>query len=499
MRSVLLPVLLSSLLLPPAAEAQDPPSRLGLADAIALAREHNPDYRARLGEESAAEWGVRSAYASFLPTATVGGGISYQAGGQVRLGNFTAGDIGLGDTPSYYFSNYSLSVQLGLDGTTFYRVGQEKANRDVVRSRIDAAEQSLRAGVTRQYLAALRMRDAVALARAELERADANLRLAEARHAVESVTLLEVRQAEVERGRAEVELLRSEAGYETERLRLLQVIGLDPTGPVELTTEVGVFEPTWDGDALVRMAMGLQPDLDVARASAAMARSEVGMARSAFWPRLMLTTGLSGYTRRVGSDRYLIDQAELQLASAARQCIEANDLLSRLNPPLPPQDCSQFAFTDEMRTRILSENRQFPWNFDREPVSMALGISVPVFQGLNRQRQLERAHAANEAANYRLRAEELRVRTDVMAALASLRAAYRAVQLEDRNRLLADDQLRLARERYRIGVASFIELMEAETMKARADRSHLLGLYTFQEALTALEAAVGQELAIPDN
>jgi outer membrane protein len=126
-------------------------------------------------------------------------------------------------------------------------------------------------------------------------------------------------------------------------------------------------------------------------------------------------------------------------------------------------------------------------------------VAVPVFQGLSRQRQLERAHATEEAARHRLRAEELRVQADVLATMGELRAAYRAVRLEERNRELAEEQLRLARERYRLGATSFIELMEAETLKARADRSHLLGVYSFQEALTALEAAVGQDLAVPHN
>jgi outer membrane protein len=499
MKSPSLLVLLACLLWPLAAHAQAAPARLSLADAIALAHEHNPEYRTQLGEGSVAEWGVRSAYAAFLPTATVGGGMSYQGSGQARLGNFTSSDIGLGESPSYYFSSYSVGLNLGLDGSTYYRVGQEKANRDAVRARMDVAGQTLRAQVTRQYLAALRLRDAVALSHSELGRAEANLALVQARHTVESVTLLEVKQAEVERGRAEVEVVRAESGYETERLRLLQLMGVDLDRQVELTTEVRVFEPTWDEEAMVRLALGGQPELDVARATAVAARSEVGMARSAFWPRLSMSAGLTGYTRRVGSNEYLFDQAETQMAEAARQCIEANDLLSRLNPPIPPVDCSEFRFTDEMRSRLLQQNRQFPFNFHNEPLSMSVGVQVPVFQGLNRQRQLERAQASEEAARHRLRGEELRVKADVLAAMGGLRAAYRAVRLEERNRALADDQLRLARERYRLGAASFIELMEAETLKARADRSHLLGVYAFQEALTALEAAVGQDLAIPHN
>jgi outer membrane protein len=476
-----------------------PPAQLSLADALALARDHNPAYRAQLGEESVAAWGVRSAYASLLPTASVSGGVAYQGGGQARLGNFTADDIGLGTTPSYYFSSYAVNVSLGLDGTSYYRIGQEKAQRDVVLARLDAAEQSLRANVTRQYLSALRARDAVALAEAELSRTEANLSLAEARRAVESATLLEVKQAQVERGRAEVELLRGRSTEETERIRLLQLIGLELDGQVELTSEVQVFEPRWESEQLARIAMGMQPHLEVARATETAARAEVGMARSAFWPRFSATTGVSGFTRRVGSDQYLLDQAERSLRSAREDCMAVNELLTRLNPPLPPQDCSSLVFTDELRSRILDDNRQFPFNFHNEPVSVSLGVSVPVFQGLNRQRQLEAAHVNQVAARQRLRGEELRIRADVLASLASLRAAYQAVLLEERNRELADDQLQLARERYRVGAASFIELMEAETMKARADRAHLLGVYTFQEYLTALESAVGQELPHPNH
>jgi outer membrane protein len=492
--------ILGLLVLPSSTRAQTPPSELSLGEAIALAREHNPEYRVQLGMESGAEWGIRSAYASFLPTATVGGGLSYQrGGGQARLGHFTADDIGLGEQPSYYFSNYSVGVQLGLDGSTFYRVGQEKANRDGVLAGIDAAEQALRANVTLQYLSALRSRDAVALAQSELSRAEANVALAEARHAVESVTILEVRQAEVERGRAEVELLRQEAAYANERLRLLEIIGLDLGGDFELTTSVEVFEPEWDADQLVRVAMASQPQLEVARATTRARRAELGMARSAFWPRLSLSTGLTGFTRRVGSDQYLLDRAESAMLDAADQCLAVNELMSRLNPPLPPQDCTGYVLTPDMRSRILDGNRQFPLNFHTEPVAVSLGISVPVFQGLTRQRQLDAAHASDEASRLRLRGEELRVRADVLASLGSLRAAYRAVRLEERNRALAEDQVRLARERYRVGAASFVELLEAETMKARADRSHLLGVYAFQEALTALEAAVGQQLATPQN
>lgn len=478
--------------------AQEPVT-LTLDEAVALAMEHNPDYRAVLNDEPVADWGVRSAYASFVPTASVGGGVSYQSGGQARIGGYTTGDIGLGETPSYYYSSFSARAGLTLSGSKFYRIGQQRASRRAVLAGLDAAAQTLEANVTRQYLAVLRSADAVDLAMAELERAEANLALAEARQAVESATSIEVKQAEVERGRAEIGLLQARTALDNQKTILMQLMGIDLGRDVVLTSDVAVFEPTWQLESLISAALSSQPELAAARATRESADAGVGMARSAYWPSFSISTGLSGYTRRVGDDQYLIDQARESVTSQRENCQALNLIFERLDPPLPTQDCSQYQFTDELRDQVLAQNDQFPFDFTTEPLSVSLSVSIPVFQGLDRQAQLETAHAAADDAALQLEAEELRIRATVETTYRNLRSAYRSVQLEERNRELADDQLRLARERYRVGAASFLELMEAEALKARADREYLLGVYTFQESLTALEAAVGHDLAVPET
>lgn len=484
---------------PAVAAGQRAPASLTLEEAVALARSNNPEYLSQLNDESVADWGVRSAYASFLPGAWVSGGMSYQGGGEPLIGGLTGGDLGVESTPAYYYSNFSASVGLQLSGADFFRVGRERASRRAVVAGIVSSGQMLEAAVTRQYLAALRGRDAVELARKELERAEMNLSLAEARFAVQSATSIETTQAEVERGRAEVELVRAHALYDTERLRLLQQIGVDLDRDVELTTRMRVFEPVWSLESLVSLAMSGHPQLSASRANMTVADAGVDMARSAYFPSLSLTAGVSGFTRRASSDDYLLTQAQQRMLQARQDCAFLNDILSRLDPPLPSQPCSELVVTDGMRNEILSQNRQFPFRFETQPLSLSLGISVPVFQGLSRQHQVEAAGAQAEDARYRLRSEELRVRAEVETAHLNLAAAYRAYVLEQRNHALAEDQLRLARERYRVGATSFLELMEAETVMARADRAYLMANYAFQESLAALEAAVGQDLAIPQN
>ncbi|MBI4522177.1 MAG: TolC family protein, partial [Gemmatimonadetes bacterium] len=95
---------------------------------------------------------------------------------------------------------------------------------------------------------------------------------------------------------------------------------------------------------------------------------------------------------------------------------------------------------------------------------------------------------------HRERELELQLRADIAAGLAAVETAYQSAQLEARNQLVADEQLRLAQERYRLGAASFLELVEAETLKAGADRAQLDAVFSFHDALAGLEAVVGGRL-----
>ena len=95
---------------------------------------------------------------------------------------------------------------------------------------------------------------------------------------------------------------------------------------------------------------------------------------------------------------------------------------------------------------------------------------------------------------HQLREQRLAVRVGVISELANVRTAYRTALLEGRNQEVADEQLRLARERYQLGSASFLELVEAETVKAQADRERVAAIYAYHDAISALESVVGTEL-----
>jgi outer membrane protein len=323
--------------------AQEPPAAtLSLADAIDLARRNNPDYLANANDATSADWAVREAYGSLLPSASVGSSLSWQDAGTTRFGILTAEDVGFGSSTSYYSSSYNVSLNYQLSGASILAPGRERAGRRATEAGIDAARHALEANVTRQYLALRGARDGVRLAEDELLRTEENLRLASARAQVGAVAQIEAAQAEVDRGRAEVALLQARNLAEAERLRLMQVIGIELDRAVTLTTDFAMMEFAWTLEDLLRVALEGNPQLGAARASENASDVGVKMARTAYLPSLSLSAGFSGFARQAGNVNYLIDQARAQTESGRLQCMEQNDLFSRLANPLPPRDCSVF-------------------------------------------------------------------------------------------------------------------------------------------------------------
>ena len=484
----------------PAYTQSAPPGRLSLEDALETARQSNPRYLSALNDPSLADWDVRAAYGQFLPTVSAGTGFSWQGGsGQQLIGGLTQSQLGIGSQPSYYISNYSFRVGHQLSYSTLLEPSRARATREATDAQVDAAGVTLEAEITRTYLDVLRQREQVTLAAQQLERVRFDLRMAQARSDVGAGTQLDVMQAELQVGRSEVSLLQAQNAEATARLRLFQQMGVDVSAAsnAELTTTFGLEEPTWQLEPLYQMSLEQNPTLQARRSSAEASRVGVRMARSSYYPSLSFSWGISGFARQASNTDFLIAQARSSISSQVSNCEFQNDLFSRLANPLPAQDCTRYVFTDAMRTSIVEGNQAFPFDFTRQPASASLNVSIPIFPGLSRERQVEAARLQREDAEYLVREQELALRTDLAVGLASVNTAYQSALLEQRNQTVADEQLRLARERYQLGAITFIDLVDAETVKAQADRQRLAAIYAYHDAITSLEAVVGARLREP--
>lgn len=476
------------------AAGQSVPAEMSLADALDIARGHNPTFLQARNDIDLAEWDVRQAWGQLMPSANASSSVGWQGTGDQQFGAITLGDLGFGQQPSVYSSSFFVGVNYSLSYASLVGPGQARAQRSTTDARIRLSEVTLVSQVTGAYLEVLRQQEAVRLAEQQLENSRFNLRLARGQLEVGSATPIDVGQAEVQVGRAEVGVLQARNAVETGRMRLLQQMGVEVDQRPTLSTSFELSEPTWTLEELHEAALAQNPDLQVARRAHEASDYGVKQARSAYMPSLSVSTGISGFTRQNANNDFAIAQAHAQVAGAVANCVQTNELYSRLADPLPLQDCSRFQFMDADRQRIVDGNSAFPFDFQRSPPSVSLSLSIPIFQGLSRQRNLESAKIQRSDLAQQLRERELALRADLSVGLANVRTAYQSALLEERNRALAEQQLRLARERYQLGAITFVELTDAQTVLAQADRDRTQAIFAYHDVVTNLEALVGAPL-----
>jgi len=387
----------------PLGAQQTVPEALSLEDALRIARRNNPTYLQAENDKYQADWDVRQAYGQLLPTASASSSVSWQGSGEQQFGTLTLSDLGFGNQPSYYQSSYRVGLTYFLSYGTLLGPSQAKAQRRTTEALIDLSASSLVSQVTTAYLEVLRQQEAVRLAQQQLENSRFNLRLAQGQLEVGQVTPIDVGLAEVQVGRSEVGVLQARNAVETGRMRLLQQMGVSVAQQIELSTSFELSRPSWDLDDLMARARDGNPTLRARNRSQESAEIGVRTAKSAYYPTVSLSTGWSGFTREASNTDFQVAQAQAQVAGAVQNCAATNDLYRRLADPLPPLDCTRFAFTDADRQQIVARNNQFPFSFQRSPPSLSLSVSIPIFQGLSRQRNLEAAKLQRDDFTHQVR------------------------------------------------------------------------------------------------
>jgi outer membrane protein len=475
-----------------AAQSQGAPVTLSLEQALAMARENNPAFLQQRNDVDVARSSVRSAYGGLLPSVNASTGFGYTAAGEARFGS-----VGFGAQPENYSSDYSLGMNMQLNGASILQPSVQRSQKRATERRVAGAAANLEAQVSQQYLSVLQTRELVAQAEREVARTLEHVRLAQAQLDVGAGTPLDVRRAEVSRGQAEVGLVQARNSADIAALTLGQLIGIPLDPSVQLTSRFEIFEPTWNADALVQMALEKNPSLLAAQATTAAARTGVRAARTSYLPSVGLNLGLRGSVYQAGNVNALVQQQLQGLGQQFESCKVNNDILALVGRA--PSNCGVFNPTDpavvqSVRNRMESQNSGWPFGYNRQPLSASLSFSLPIFDGFSRQLQVDQAKASASDAQQQVRAEELRLRQEVSAAVRNLRAAYETARLQEQVRANAAEELRLAQERFRFGAANSIEVTDAQTSLAKAEQAQIDAVYVFHKSLAALEALAGQPL-----
>lgn len=461
---------------------------LSLAEAIETARGNNPSYLVTENGRRRASASLLGANGALLPTVNVGLGSGYREG---RPQNFAGQSIG--NTAGTLASNWSA------DATLNYSLGIA-ANRRAARAAVTAADAdvgsaaaTLRANVTQQYINALQQDARVRLQDTLLLTSRAQLELARARAQVGAGTVLDVRRAEVTVGQTEATRLQATNQSEIERLRLYQLMGVEPRTDARLVTDFALTPVPLSLPELVSQAQQANPALGAYRARERQAHLDVRAAQSQYLPSLSLQATVGGYTQQSTDISQTIAQRQQNGAAAYAQCQNTAALYAKVGMPFD-QNCTAFQFTDAQAAALRSGNRTYPFNFTRNPYNLSAFISLPLFNGFQREQRVQVASAGERDAEFRRREQELRLTADVTAAYRTILTDQRTAEIQQRNAQVAREALVLAEERYKVGASTFVDVLQARGDFERAQNDYITVVYQYQRDFATLENAVGRPL-----
>jgi outer membrane protein TolC len=280
------------------------------------------------------------------------------------------------------------------------------------------------------YLSTRAQRDAE---KSAVELATAALDAASERHRVGLATIADVLQAQTARSQAELLLETLEGSLQVTRGALAVAMGLPANTPFEIPdvpATDSVHFVTQSVDTLIEMAVRNRPELASVRAQAAAAQSQIRVARSGYFPALALSATGANNASTVSS-------------------------------------------------------------FAGPTYSLNLGVQIPVFSGFSSQYDVAAASEQYRAAVARSEVTKQQVIQQVFTAYYTLRTSTERVRTAHDLLTSATQSETVARERYREGVGSIVDLLVAQAALANARAQDVDARWQWRTSLAQLAHDVG--------
>ncbi len=128
---------------------------------------------------------------------------------------------------------------------------------------------------------------------------------------------------------------------------------------------------------------------------------------------------------------------------------------------------------------------------DNKSLGWGVGIQIPLFNGFQRESQMQQAQAGYRTAEVALAQTERSVQVDVKKALLDLDAAQKAVTVSQENVLSADEDRKIQEEKYRLGASTLLDLLTANANYTTALSNKINAVYNYILAKKNVEVAIG--------
>jgi outer membrane protein len=130
----------------------------------------------------------------------------------------------------------------------------------------------------------------------------------------------------------------------------------------------------------------------------------------------------------------------------------------------------------------------------RHQTSFTLGVTLPIWNGGQRELALSRAAAAKNVARARREDMDRAIQHDVTAAYDTYETSRASAQLAQDGLTVARESFRVEQARYQSGATTILDLLNAEVNLSQAEADLVQARYGTRLALAGLESILGKRL-----
>ncbi len=425
------------LLVPALLQAQLPADTgarpISLDEAITLARRNAPLAVQARGQLRSSAASVRSAYLAFIPSLDVSLASAFSEGDR-----FDAIRQEFVRASSWQYSDgLSARVEIFAGGRRWHDLKRAKAESNAAEANAVLQDFAVSLNVKQEFFNVLAARELQDAARAQLEQAEQQLRVAVARVAAGAATKSDSLRSLVQVGNARLALLNAGNALRTANAALTRLVATPFVVTAAPEAELESVEVALDSAALAGLAE-TGPAVTEAQAQVAAARAAGRAARTPYLPTISASFNRSGN----GGDPY-------------------------------------FGNGDE---RFSYNNR------------LVFSASYPLFNQFQREEQAVRASVAEDNAQAALRDARFRARQDLVEHLGAVNTSAQRIEIQLTSVAAAEEDLRVQQQRYALGASTLLDVLTSQTQLNQARADLIQARYDYRIARARLEALIGRDL-----
>lgn len=302
---------------------------------------------------------------------------------------------------------------------------------------LDVSENEIRTQVKKAYYDALLARESLQVLNLSLKNAQRNYESIQNQFARELVPEYDVIRAEVQVENLRPDIFTGQNNYEAALYNLKLLTGIPQEIPLELKETLEEFYETADIFALEQSSLKNNPQLQQLEVQEELREAQIDVQEANFYPSL---SAFGNYAYQTQSNTFNFNN--------------------------------------------------FYWV---NTSSVGLQLSIPVFEGLIRVRQVEQARINLEQTQIQKEFQRKSLSIQAQNAFNRIQRARRSLQSQERNIAQAEKGFEIARVSYQSGVGTLIEINDAELALTHARLNRLEAVYDFLNALADLNQTTGNQ------